>query len=564
MIDEERADKAIRFIKKLRHTKGEWAGRPFNILTWEEKIIRDLFGTVKEDGTRQYREAYISTARKNGKTELAAAIANYALFSNSEFGSEIYTAAGDRDQATLVFNASRDMVRQNSSLYKVSKIVDSQKRIVYHSKNAFYRAISAESYTKHGYNPEVVIYDELHVAPNRELYDVLKTGMGARKQPLMISITTAGYDQNSLCWELYDYAKKIQKGIINDPSFYVYICELDEGDDWKDEVNWYKANPGLGVYRELSEMQQSFKRACEVPAFENTFKRLYLNMWTSQDIRLIPMDKWDNCPHEIDFEKLKGRVCYGGLDLASTIDIAAFVLCFPPEEDGEYIFLSFFWIPANSMLERSRRDRVPYDVWVKNKLVYSTPGDVIDYNFILQTIRQLSDTYDIREIAFDRWGATKIAQDLIDEGNQVFAMGQGFASMSAPTKEMIKLIHSKALNHGGNKVLRWMADNVSAIEDPAGNLKVNKSKSREKIDGIVALIMALDRAIRNGSGKSILDEKGLQVISVEKKKEEELVEPEVEYTVENPIRRCLRCNIIIHDEEFCPSCGRITNFEARI
>lgn len=564
MFDQGKADRAVRFIKNLKHTQGDWTGKPFNLLPWEEKIIRDLFGTVNEDGKRQYREAYISVPRKNGKTELAAAIAIYCLFADGEKGAEIYCAAADRDQATKVFSASKFMVEQNETLTNNSKILDSVKRITYQKRNSFFRALSSESHTKHGYNASTVIYDELHVAPNRELYDVLKTGMGARSQPLMISITTAGYDKESICWQIYDYAKKVQQGIVEDPTFYSSIFELDEGDDWKDETNWFKVNPGLGIYRDLSEMRQAFKQALEMPAFENTFKRLYLNLWTSQDIRLIPMDKWDACPHEIDFEKLKGRVCYGGLDLASTIDIAAFVLCFPPEDDEEYIFLSFFWIPANNMIERSRRDRVPYDVWAKNKLIHATPGDVIDYNFILQTIRQLSETYDVREIAFDRWGAAKIAQDLMDEGNQVFAMGQGFASMSAPTKEMIKLIYSKVLNHGGNKVLRWMADNVSAIEDPAGNLKPDKSKSREKIDGIVALIMALDRAIRNGSGKSILDEKGLQSISVERKQEEKTPEPEIEYTVENPILRCLRCQLILHDEDFCPSCGKKTFDEARI
>jgi len=564
MFDQDKADRAVRFIKNLKHTQGDWTGKFFNLLPWEEKIVRDLFGTVNENGKRQYREAYISVPRKNGKTELAAAIAIYCLFADGEMGAEIYTAAADRDQAAKVFNASKFMVEMNETLYNNSKILDSVKRITYSKRNSFYRALSSEAHTKHGYNPSACIYDELHVAPNRELYDILKTGMGARSQPLLISITTAGYDRESLCWQIYDYAKKIQQGIIEDPTFYSMIFELNEGDDWKDEKNWYKVNPGLGIYRELNEMRQAFKQALEMPAFENTFKRLYLNLWTSQDVRLITMDQWDGCPRVIDLEKLKGRVCYGGLDLASTIDLAAFVLCFPPEDEEEYIFLCYFWIPADNMTDRSNKDRVPYDVWVRDKLIFNTPGNVIDYSFIIQTIKILGETYDIREIGFDRWGAAKIVQDLQDEGFEMFAMGQGMASMSPPTKEMLKLIYSKTLNHGGNKVLRWMADNVSAKQDPAGNIKPDRSTSRQKIDGIVALIMALDRAIRNGTGKSILDEKELQFISVEDKKEESPPEPEVEYTIENPIPRCPRCNIILHgEEEFC-QCGRKVNIEATI
>ncbi len=281
MFDEEKASRATRFIGQLRHTKGDWAGKKFNLLPWEEKIIRDLFGMVNEDGRRQYREAYISVARKNGKTEIAGAIGNYALFADGEQGSEVYCAAGDRDQAGLVYGAAKSMVEQNATLGRNSKIVDSVKRIIFPKRNSFLRALSSEAYSKHGYNPHLAICDEVHVWPGRDLYDVLKTGMGARSQPLLISITTAGFDRTSLCWELYTYAKKVISGVVEDPTFYASIYEVEENEDWKDETNWYKANPGLGIYRSLEEMRGAFKRAIELPAFENNFRRLYLNQWTT-------------------------------------------------------------------------------------------------------------------------------------------------------------------------------------------------------------------------------------------------------------------------------------------
>ncbi len=510
MFDEKKADRAVRFISQLKHTKGDWAGKKFNLLLWEDKIIRDLFGTVNEDGKRQYRKAYISVARKNGKTELCAAIANYCLYADGEMGAEVYSAAADRDQASLVFNASKDMVGQSPSLSKVSKIIDSQKRIVYYNKNSFYRAISSEAYTKHGYNPSAVIADEVHVWPNRDLWDVLETGMGTRSQPLMIAITTAGWDRNSLCYELYDYARKVRDEVIDDPRFYQSIFELDEGNNWKDEKNWYKANPGLGIYRSLDEMREMFHKACEVPAFENSFKRLYLNEWTTQETRWLNIDSWDACNAPVDMDSFRGRTCYGGLDLSSTLDISAFSLLFEPlNGDGIFDLVTWFWIPSENVEEKSRRDRVPYDLWHRQGLVETTEGNVIDYEYIRAKINELGKVNSIREIGYDPWNATSIAVQLQNDGFKMTPVRQGFASLSAPTKELMNLVMQKKIRHGGNPVLRYMAESMVVAQDAAGNMKPAKDKSSSRIDGIVSTIIALDRASRNGPGTSVYDSRGL-------------------------------------------------------
>lgn len=556
MFDEAKADRAIKFIKALRHTKGDWAGQPFHLMDWEEKIVRDLFGTVNEDGMRQYREAYISMGRKNGKTEICGAIGNYCLYADNENTPEVYTNAGDRDQASLVFNAAASMVEMAPTLFKRSKILHSVKRIVNHKNNGFLRALSHEAYTKHGYNVSCSINDEVHVWPDRTLYDVMKTGTGARSQPLIVNITTAGWDQKSFCHDLYEYAKKVSSGIIQDPTFYVAIFELDEGDDWKDERNWYKANPSLGRTITIEFLRSEFQRAMENPAFENTFKRLYLNMWTSQETRWLALDVWDACGGTIDLESLKGRICYGGVDLATTTDVAAYVLVFPPEDGEAYTLVPFFFVPEEAIEKRSKKDRVPYDLWAKEGFIIPTPGNVIDYNHIKAKMRETAQQYNLREVAYDRWGATALVTDMTEEGLTMVPIGMGFASMSAPTKEMEKLILSRKINHGNNKILRWMFDNVMMKTDPAGNIKPDKEKSKDKIDGIVASIIALDRALRNTNGKSVYETRGILTVKPEEEtKEEPKQEIEIEDYRQAIVRRCSRCGNIEAELDYCRNCG---------
>jgi len=494
-FDRKAADLAVTFFEKLLvHSKGEWAGKFFILQEWQREILRELFGWKRADGTRKYRRAYLEVPRKTGKSTLSAGLALYLLFADNEPGAEVYSAAADRDQARIVFEQAKQMVEASPALSKFSKVF--RNSIVVPKASSAYKVLSADAFTKHGLNASGIIFDELHAQPNRELWDVLNTSTGARRQPLMIMITTAGvYDPNSICWEQHEYARQVLEGVLEDDSFFAYIAAADEDDDWTDPVVWAKANPGLGVTIKLDYLEQECERAKASPGYQNTFRRLHLNQWTSQEERWLDMTAWNACAREMP--DLKGRSCYGGLDLASTTDIAAFVLCFPPEEEGEpYWWLPYFWIPKDNLIERVRRDRVPYDAWLRDGYITATEGSVIDYYYIEATIRQLAIDYNIQEIAFDRWGATLLYQRMEEARQTMVQFGQGYQSMSAPTKELMNLVLSQRIAHDGNPVLRWMADNVIVRQDPAGNLKPDKAKSRAKIDGIVAGIMALDRATR--------------------------------------------------------------------
>lgn len=506
--DKAAADLAVRFFERLLlHSKGEWAGQPFKLQEWQrDDIIKPLFGWKRtKDQTRKYRTAYIEVPRKNGKSTLCAGLALYLLFADGEPGAEVYSAAADTDQARIVFEEAQRMVETSPALSEHGHIY--RRSIIVKSERSTYRVISADAHTKHGFNAHGIVFDELHAQPNRELWDVLNTSTGARRQPLMIMITTAGvYDPKSICWEQHEYARQVLNGALDDPSYFAYIAAADDEDDWTSPVVWAKANPGLGETIKLDYLEGECRRAVASPAYQNTFRRLHLNQWTSQDERWLDMAAWNACERE--FPDLKGRACFGGLDLASTTDIAAFVLCFPPEDEGEpYRLLPFFWIPSDGLLDRVRRDRVPYDAWLRDGEMYATPGNVIDYYYIEQTIRQLAIDYNIEEIAFDRWGATLLYQRMEEARQTMIQFGQGYQSMSPPTKEFMKLILSQKIVHNGNPVLRWMADNVIVRQDPAGNLKPDKGRSRNKIDGIVASIMGLDRALRYSP--SVYDERGI-------------------------------------------------------
>ena len=515
IFDERKAKHAVNFINNLKHTKGQWRGVPFDLLPWQDKIINDIFGTVKENGYRQYNTAYIEIPKKNGKSELAAAVALYLTCGDGEWGAEVYGCAADRQQASIVFDVAVEMVDQCPALKKRIKPIMSVKRLVYKPTNSFYQVLSAEAYTKHGLNVHGVIFDELHAQPNRELFDVMTKGSGdARLQPLFFLITTAGTDRNSICYEVHQKAIDIIEGRKIDPTFYPVIYGIKDDDDWTDERNWYKANPSLDHTIDIEKVRIAFNNAKENPAEENLFRQLRLNQWVKQSTRWMQMDKWDECNFKVDSDELIGRECYGGLDLSSSIDITAFVLVFPPlDEDDKYIVLPYFWIPEENLRLRVRRDHVPYDVWEKQGYIKTTEGNVVHYGFIENFIEELGTKYNIREIAFDRWGAVQMTQNLDDMGFTVVPFGQGYKDMSPPTKELMKLTLEKRIAHGGNPVLRWMMDNVYVKTDPAGNIKPDKEKSTEKIDGIVATIMALDRAIRNkGYSGSIYDERGILII----------------------------------------------------
>lgn len=512
--DKKKADRAVTFIENLCHTKGKWAGTPFWLLPWQEQLIRDIFGIVKPDGNRQFRTAFVEICKKVGKSELAAAVALYLLYADNEPSAEVYGAAADRQQASIVFDVAKQMVEMSPALMKRSKLMGATKRIVNYSNAGYYQVLSAEVGGKHGFSVSGLVFDEIHTQPNRQLYDVLTKGSSdARQNPLHFIITTAGNDRHSIAYELHTKAVDILEGRRVDPTFYPVVYGLKDDEDWEDEANWYKVNPSLGYTVDIERLRDAYREAKQNPADEVTFKWLRCNMWVSSTVAWIPDAIYMRGNEPIDMDALAGRDCYAGLDLSSTGDITALVLIFPPRnEDEKYVLLPYFWIPEETIPRRVKANSVPYDIWEKQGYIMSTEGNVIHYDFIEKFIMYLSEKYHILEIAVDRWNATQMIQNLEGEGFTIVPFGQGFSSMSAPTKEFYRLLMDGRIIHGGNPVLRWMAGNIVIDTDPAGNIKVTKAKSKEKIDGIVAAIMALDRCIRQeGQSGSVYDERGLLV-----------------------------------------------------
>lgn len=512
--DKKKADRAVTFIENLCHTKGKWAGTPFWLLPWQEQLIRDIFGIVKPDGNRQFRTAFVEICKKVGKSELAAAVALYLLYADNEPSAEVYGAAADRQQASIVFDVAKQMVEMSPALMKRSKLMGATKRIVNYSNAGYYQVLSAEVGGKHGFSVSGLVFDEIHTQPNRQLYDVLTKGSSdARQNPLHFIITTAGNDRHSIAFELHTKAVDILEGRRVDPTFYPVVYGLKDDEDWEDEANWYKVNPSLGYTVDIERLRDACREAKQNPADEITFKWLRCNMWVSSTVAWIPDAIYMRGDEPIDMDALAGRDCYAGLDLSSTGDITALVLIFPPrDEEEKYVLLPYFWIPEETIPRRVKANSVPYDIWEKQGYIMSTEGNVIHYDFIEKFIMDLSEKYHILEIAVDRWNATQMIQNLEGEGFTIVPFGQGFSSMSAPTKEFYRLLMEGRIIHGGNPVLRWMAGNVVIDTDPAGNIKVTKAKSKEKIDGIVAAIMALDRCIRQeGQSGSVYDERGLLV-----------------------------------------------------
>ncbi|PIE71625.1 MAG: terminase [Deltaproteobacteria bacterium] len=382
--------------------------------------------------------------------------------------------------------------------------------VKYPARDGWLKVVSSEAYNLHGANLSAGFVDETHVV-KRDLVETMATSQGSRQEPLFVNMSTAGFDRHSILFEKYTYAKKVNEDVVHDPRFFPVIYEADPETEWTDPAVWAAANPGLGRSINKSFLERECERAKESPAFEATFKRLYLNVWMEAESPWLQMTKYDACVGELP--DLTGRPCYAGLDLSSTTDLSALVLAFPPvEEDEPYYVLPFAWVPADSIRDRSRRDKVPYSTWRDNGFIEATPGSVIDYGYILNRVDEMARRYDLKAVIFDRWGATKIIQDIESQGLDVVAFGQGFKDMSPPTKELMKLILEQKIMFPDNPVLRWCASNIVVEQDPAGNVKMSKKRSIEKIDLLIALVMGLDGAIRNKIQESVYEERGLLFI----------------------------------------------------
>lgn len=503
----------IDFFGFLRHSKGKWAGSIIQLEGWQQALLWVLFGWYKSDGTRRFRSSYWEVARKNGKSTLAAGVGLYLMVGDGEPGAEVYAAATKRDQARITHKEARRMVKKSPALNKRITCVRDNLHIAETATK--FEPLGRDADSMDGLNVHAAIVDELHAHKTDDVWGVLDTATGSREQPLMFGITTAGFNQDGFCFQLRDYGIKVLEGIVEDDSFFCVIYTLDPGDAWDDERNWAKANPNLGVSVKPDDLRSKAKRAKEIGSALTHFLTKHLNIWTrAAEIWLSP-DKWKLCTGEVDLAALAGRSCYGGLDLSNTLDVTAFVLVFPPnDDDPHYIVLPRFWIPEDAIEERSRNQRVPYDAWKREGLVEATPGEVVDYDFVCAQIDRDAQTYNLVEVGFDRWGAPQVYNWAEKRGLTFVQIGQGFQSMSPPMKELEKLIASKRLAHGGSAPLTWMAHNLVAMKDPAGNIKPDKRRSREKIDGMVAMIMALDRATRHDpeKGESIYEKQGIRTL----------------------------------------------------
>lgn len=480
-------DEAQRWIdfypQNLSHYKGSFAGEPFELELWEKFIIGSVFGWKwSEDGRRRFRYAYIEIPRKNGKTAIVAGVGVAGML--DEPGAEVYSVATKEDQAKLSWRDGLTFIKNSSHLTRTLKT--RVKAIHHDAMDAVWKPLGSDSDTLDGLNPYFALMDELHAWKNRDLFDVIDDAMGARDNPLILMITTAGYNKNGICYEQRQHVEQILEGTISDDGYFGIIYTVDDPTKWEDEDEWRKANPNLGVSKSWEFMRDQAQRAKQMPSKLNAFLNKQLNIWTEAEINWLPMDDWDACSESAE----ASGPCFAALDLASVADIAAFVRYWP--ETG--LVIPTFWVPADGARKREQSDRVPYTQWIREGLIRATEGNVTDYDVIRRDIGEIADEYPIQEIAFDRWNASQLVTQLMGDGMQMVQFGQGFVSMSAPSKELEKLVVSRKLRHAGNPVLRWMAANVVAEQDAAGNIKPSKAKSREKIDGIVALIMAIGRA----------------------------------------------------------------------
>lgn len=495
-FDEARANRALAFFRMLRHSKGRFAGEPFVLSDWQTFIVGSLFGWVwakgPKAGRRRFNRAYLAVPRKNGKSTLVAGLGLYLLSADGEAGSEVYAAATKRDQAKIVWSEARRMVLASGALRR--HINPLKTALLMDRNGSSFVPLGADADTLDGLNPHGVILDELHAHKSRDMWDVMTTALGARTQPLLVSITTAGRGRTSVCREQHDHCAAVLAGSVSDDAYFAFIAQIDDGDDWTDEAVWHKANPNLGVSIELADLRTEAERAKQSAAQQNAFRRLHLNEWTEQTTRWLDIGEWESCGG--DLPDLTNRACYGGLDLSRKNDITAFALIFPPTPADPYWHLKVkMWCPAEAIERRSSKDRVPYDGWARGGWITPTDGNMVDYRLVRRDIEEIAKVYKVREIGYDPWNALETALELQDAGFNVVEVRQGARSLSEPMKKLEGLIGGSLLAHEGSPVMRWMAGNVAVKMDPNENIQPDKSKSGDRIDGIVAAIIAMSRAI---------------------------------------------------------------------
>ena len=492
VFSENYAQHAIDFIEQLEHTTGDYAGKPFALEGWQAFIVWNLFGFLNSDGSRRFTRSYIEVPRKNGKSTFSSAVMLYGLIADDESAAQVYSAATKLDQAMMVFSESVRVCQNLPWLSEALTVNNSvnNRRILY--GQSVYKPLEWNPGKQDGLNAHFACIDEYHAHPNDELYNVLRNSMGARRQPMLFTITTAGFNRESPCYKHRNYCTSVLNGNIKDDALFSVIYTLDEGDDWADPTNWQKANPNWGVSVYPRQLEQALTEAKEFVHKEVEFKTKLLNVWTDTAMTWINDHVWMDCAEN---ENLNGAICYGGLDLASTGDFCAFSLYFTQTSS----IRTWYWLPVESAYKRKDAAGASIRQWASDGFIELTEGNVTDYAFIKAKICELSTIYDIKDIAFDRFNASQLVIELQNEGLQMYPFGQGFVSMSAPTKELERLTKDSRLKHDGNPVTRWMMGNVLLQTDPAGNIKINKAKSGDKVDGPVSIVMALGTAMQDAA-----------------------------------------------------------------
>lgn len=510
-FDAAEADRFCMFCSRIcRHSKGEWAGKPLTLAPWQRRKLRRLFGWRRPDGTRRYRRTAWWIPRKNGKSTVFAAIALYLTFFDGEPGAEVYSAASNKEQADMVFVEAKNMTEASEELLDRGSVLKNS--IYVPSTLSVYRVLSSKAGTKHGLNVHGIVIDELHALKNRELFDVLTTASGSRRQPLEVTISTAGSNIGSFAYEIWEYSKNVAAGLFEDPEFLPVVFAADPSDDWRDEAVWAKANPNLGVSISLDYLRSERTKTKGMPGRIAAFKQLHLNIWAQSTQAWLPLDRWrrDCIGPNLPIRSYRGRACWGALDLSSTTDLTALALVFEPDENGVHDAAVFFWCPADTINDREREDHVQYAKWVEQGWIRATPGNVVDYDQVERDIARIAQFVNLRELAFDRWGAAQLTQRLQDtHGITLARFGQGFKDMSPAAKEFERLILSGRIRTIDNPVLTWQISTVTAKRDPAGNIKPDKSQARHRIDGVVALVMAVGRASLGAEPESVYENRGI-------------------------------------------------------
>jgi len=510
------------FLRHSKSTRGTKAGEPFALLPWQADITRRLFGWKRKDGTRRYRKGYIEVAKKNGKSTWMSGLSIYLLIADDEPAAEVYCGAVDKTQAGIVFGEVVRMIQMSPDLLERlgNHISETKKTLVDPETFSTLSALSADVPSKEGLNIHGAIIDELHAHKSRAMFSTLIYGGAARRQPLFVMITTAGvYDPTSIGWEQHEYARKVLAGQIEDWAYLAAIYGVDKDADWQDPKVWPTANPSWGVTIHPETFAQEAKEAAESPSAENDFRRYRLNQWTQQALRAIPLDLWDqNAGHAVPMRALqgRGRLCDAALDLSSVSDLAAFVATFECEEDHEAVDLfARFWVPEAQLTNKQNPNKDLYQSWVDKGLLTPTNGNVIDYELIIAQVLEDASMFQLRDLNIDRlFQGQHVYTKLAEEGLNVFPWGQGFLGFGPPMKEFNRRLLNRKLHHGNHPVLRWMADNVVTLKDSAGNEKMDKQKSPQKIDGMVCIVGCLDRLTRHDGhtddgGASAYDDEGV-------------------------------------------------------